>query len=85
MSDDAHQLAALSRREQWYCLLVGLILAAMVVGLAYGLFGLIPSGGSCTAPIVSQVFVWACVGGFLGDAACTLFTFKHEIAGYGKY
>jgi hypothetical protein len=84
MSDDVPKFADLSSLEQWYCLLVGLILAAMVVGSAYGLFRLIPSGGSGTAPTVSQVFVWACMGGFLGGAARGLFTFKHEISGYGK-
>ena len=47
-------------------------------------FGLIPSGASCTVPTIPQVFVWACVGGFLGGAARALFTFKHEIAGYGN-
>lgn len=83
MSDDAQKFADLSSLEQWRCLLVGLILAAMVVASAYALFQLIPSGSSDTPPTVSQVFVWACLGGLLGGAARSLFTFKHEIAGYG--
>ena len=72
----------LNSSQEWFCLIIGIILASMVVFSA----GLLIFLQEAQLPIMSihcKVMLWSCGGGLLGGSARALFTFKHQMAGWG--
>ena len=76
----------LNRTQRLFCFAIGIILACMIVFSA-GLLLYLAGSPVCITQLLTEqihkVMLWSCIGGFLGGSTRALFTFKHEMAGWG--